>query len=80
MEELSSWISLSHTSRAHTTADCPTVDTGSLDSVKKNVFPLLLNNKPVKFSKVDEFKLNFNSFSSTRGDFAAVYTITPAIT
>jgi hypothetical protein len=49
-----------------------------LDSVKKNgPPPLLSNNKHVKFSKVEEFKLYFNSFASTRGHFSAVHARTP---
>jgi hypothetical protein len=38
---------------------------------------LLFNNKHVKFSKVEEFKLDFNSFASTRGHFGAVHARTP---
>jgi hypothetical protein len=52
-------------------------NTSELDSVKKNPRPLLFNNKHVEFSKVEEFKLDFNSFASTRGHFGAVNARTP---
>jgi hypothetical protein len=44
-----------------------------LDLVKKDLRSLLFNNKHFRFSKVQEFKLDFDSFALTRGHFGAVH-------
>jgi hypothetical protein len=57
-----------------------TSNNSELDSVKKNLCPLLFNNKHVKFSKVEDFQLDFNSFASTEGPFGDVHARTPVAT
>jgi hypothetical protein len=53
------------TTTTTTTTRNYTSNNSELDSVKKNLRPLLFNNKHVKFSKVEDFQLDFNSFAST---------------
>jgi hypothetical protein len=60
-----------------TTTNATSYNTSEHDSIKKNLSPLLFNNKHVQFSKVEEFKLDFNSFALTRGYFGAVNARTP---
>jgi hypothetical protein len=55
-----------------TTTNATSNNTSEYDSVKKHLRPFLFNNKHVQFSEVEEFKLDFNSFASTRGYFGAV--------
>jgi hypothetical protein len=57
-----------------------TSNNSELDSVKKNLRSLLFYNKHVKFSKVEDFQLDFNSFASTEGPFGAVHARTPVAT
>jgi hypothetical protein len=57
-----------------------TSNNSELDSVKKNLRPLLFNNKHVKFSKVEDFQLDFNSFPPTEVSDGAVHARTPVAT
>jgi hypothetical protein len=57
-----------------------TSNNSELDSIKKNLRPLLFNNKHLKFNKVEDFQLDFNSFASAEGCFGAVHARTPVAT
>jgi hypothetical protein len=66
-----------NTTKTKTTNARSNNTTSKIDSVKTNLCPLLFNNQHVRFSKVEEFKLDFNSFVLTRGHFGGVLARTP---